>query len=115
MGGHFEKIQELAGLRFQRTIILEDAASLDVELLVATDASQNIGVVAVYARVLRQTGEYSCQLVAARSKLLTGLTIPKAEMKSTVTAAVLANVVRNNLGDRCKSTIYVTDSTICLF
>ena len=110
-----EKIQELAGLRFQWTIIPEDAASLDVELLVATDASQNIGVVAVYARVLRQTGEYSCQLVAARSKLLTGLTILKAEMKSTVTAAVLANVVRNNLGDRCKSTIYVTDSTICLF
>ena len=110
-----EKIQELAGLQFQRTIIPEDAANLDVELLVATDASQNIGVVAVYARVLRQSGEYSCQLVAARSKLLTGLTIPKAEMKSAVTAAVLANVVRNNLGDRCKSTIYVTDSTICLF
>ena len=110
-----EKIQELGGLQFRRTVIPEDAANLDVELMIATDASQNVGVVAVYARILRRGGEYSCQLVAARSKLLTGLTIPKAEMKSAVTAAVLANVVKKNLGERCKSAIYVTDSTICLF
>ena len=110
-----EKIQELASLQFQRAIIPVDAVNLDIELLVATDASQNIGVVAVYARILRKTGVFSCQLVAGRSKLLTGLTIPKAEMKSAVTAAVLANVVKTNLGERCNGAIYVTDSTICLF
>ena len=112
---NIHRIQDLQGVHFCRTIIPEDAANLDVELLVAADASQNIGIAAVYARVLRKDGTYSCQLVAARSKLLAGLTIPKAELKSAVAAAVLANVVKANLGERCKGTTYVTDSTICLF
>jgi len=110
-----EKIQSLRTVMFKRAVVPEDAANLDVELLVATDASQHIGVVAVYARILRQNGLYSCQLLAARSKLLTGLTIPKAELKSAVAAAVLANVVRHNLGDRYSGTLCVTDSTICLY
>ena len=109
------RIQELKGVDFQRAVVPEDAANLEVELLVATDASQNIGVGAVYARFLRRNGEYSCQLVAARSKLLAGLTIPKAELKSAVAAAVLAHVVKTNLGNKCNRVVYVTDSTICLF
>jgi len=42
-----EKIQSLRELAFKRTIVPSDAASLDVQLLVATDASQNLGVMAV--------------------------------------------------------------------
>ena len=95
------KIQELQGVEFQRAVVPIDAVNLEVELLVATDASQNIGVAAVYARFLRRNGKHSCQLVAARSKLLAGLTIPKAELKSAVVAAVLANGVKTNLGNKC--------------
>ena len=112
---NMEKIQELRELSFKRTVVPSDAVDQRVELLVATDASQHVGVVAIYARMLRRTGDYSCQLLTARSKLLTGLTIPKAELKSAVVAAVISNVVRANLGDRYAGTTYVTDSTVCLF
>ena len=112
---NMEKIQSLRDVYFQRTIIPVDAVNTDVELLVAADASQHVGIVAVYGRVLRNNGLYSCQLLVARSKLLTGLTIPKAELKSAVVAAVLANVVRANLGDRFVGATYITDSTVCLF
>jgi len=73
---NMEKIRALKGLAFQRTIIPVDAVEAKVELLVMTDASQNLGVVAVFGRVKRKNGQYSCQLIMGRSKLLTGMTIP---------------------------------------
>ena len=112
---NMKKIQSLREVVYKRTVIPVDAKELKVELLVATDASQHVGIAAVYGRVLRTNGEYSCQLIAARSKLLTGLTIPKAELKSAVTATVLAHVVRTNLGEKYGGSVYITDSTICLY
>lgn len=108
-------VQELKELRFKRTVIPVDAVSSKIELLIACDASQNIGVVAVYGRVRRTNGLYSCQLLVGRSKILSGLTIPKAEMKSAVAAAVTASVVRRNLGEQFDGATFVTDSTICLY
>jgi len=108
-------IQQLKTVTFNRTVIPEDAVDTKVELLVATDASQNIGIIAVYGRVLRKNGEYSCQLLVGRSKILSGLTIPKAELKSAVAGAVTASVVRRNLGEQYNGSIFVTDSTICLY
>ena len=113
--GNMEKIQLLADCVFQRAIVPLDAVDLKIELLVATDASQNLGVVAVYGRLKRTNGLYSCQLLVGRSKLLAGLTIPKAELKSAVAGAVTASVVRRNLGDLYAGSTFVTDSTICLF
>ena len=47
----------------------------------AGDASPDIACTAVYARYLRKAGDYSCQLVFARSKLLPeGITQPRAEL-----------------------------------
>lgn len=113
--GNMAKIQQLRDLSFRRSVVPEHAAADALELLVATDASQHIGVVAVYARVPQQSGGFSCQLLVAKSKLLTGLTIPKAELRSAVAAAVLANVVKSNLGDKLLRATYVTDSTVCLY
>ena len=113
--GNMEKIQLLGNCVFQRAVVPEDAVDLKIELMVATDASQNIGVVAVYGRLKRTNGLYSCQLLAGRSKILAGLTIPKAELKSAVAGAVTASVVRRNLGDLYAGSMFVTDSTICLF
>jgi hypothetical protein len=48
---NMEKIQALSSLYFQRTVIPEDAANTDIELLVMTDASQNLGIVAIFGRV----------------------------------------------------------------
>ena len=112
---NIHKMQELQEVQFRQAIVPDQAVDLDIELLVSTDASKNIGVAAIYARFRLKNGGHSCKLIAARSKLLAGLTIPKAELKSAVTAAVLASVVKANLGDRCKEAICVTDSTICLY
>jgi hypothetical protein len=112
---NMEKIQALSSLYFQRTVIPEDAANTDIELLVMTDASQNLGVVAIFGRVLRRSGLYSCQLLTGRSKLLTGMTIPKAELKAAVAGAVTANMVKRNLADQYTRSTFVTDSTICLY
>lgn len=54
-------------------------------------------------------------MLLGRSKLLAGLTIPKAELKSAVAGAVTASVVSRNLADQYAGITFVTDSTICLF
>lgn len=107
-------IQELRDVTFSRTIIPEDAATDTVDLLVAVDASQCLGVAAIYGRVKRKCGLYSCQLVMARSKIVSNLTIPRAEMRSAVMGAVSSQVVKRNLGSRLGEVIMITDSTICL-
>jgi hypothetical protein len=85
--GNMEQIQALRGVTFQRTVIPDDGVNTEIELLVHTDASQNLGVVAIFGLVLRKNGLYSCQLLTGRSKLLTGMTIPKAELKAAVAGA----------------------------
>jgi len=86
-----ETIQELKQVTFRRTVIPPDAANTNIHLLVFTDASQNLGIVEISGRVLRKCGKFSCQLLMGRSKLLTGLTIPKAEMKAAVAGATSAS------------------------
>ena len=108
-------IQEIREVKFRRTIIPEDAVSPDVELIVSADASQFIAVAAVHGRVRRRSGGYSCQLMSAKSKLVKELTIPKAELRAAVLATHLAHTVKFNLGDQLKHSLYLTDSSICLF
>ncbi len=42
---------------------------------------------AIFGRFLRKNSLYSCQLLTGRSKLLMGMTIPKAELKAAVAGA----------------------------
>jgi hypothetical protein len=53
--------------------------------------------------------------LTGRSKLLTGATIPKAELKAAVAGAVTASMVKRNLADQYTRSTFVTDSTICLY
>jgi hypothetical protein len=112
---NMEQIQALRGVTFQRTVIPDDAVNTQIKLLVHTDASQNLGVVAIFGWVLRKNGLYSCQLLTGRSKLLTGMTIPKAELKAPVTGGTTATMVRRDLGDRYGGATFCADSTICLY
>ena len=78
---NFEMINELNTLQFKRTIIPEDAVSLEIETLDCADASNSLVCSTIYARILRKTGDYSCQLMFSRSKLVpNGMTIPRAEL-----------------------------------
>jgi hypothetical protein len=81
---NMETIQELKHVVFRRTVIPVDAIEPKISLLTFCDASANLGVVAIFGRVQRKGGLFSCQLIMGRSKLLSGLTIPKAEMKAAV-------------------------------
>ena len=110
-----ETIQELKQVTFRRAVIPPDAANSNIHLLVFTNASQNLGVIAIFGRVLRKCGKFSCQLLMGRSKLLAGLTIPKAEMKAAVAGATSASVVKRYLGDKFAGQIFATNSTVCLF
>ena len=107
-------IQDLKEVVFRRAAIPVDAVSDKVDLLVAVDASQYIGVAAIYARVEKQDGSFSCQLVMARSKIMADLTIPRAELKSAVMGAISAQVIKRNLAACLGKVTYVTDSTVCL-
>ncbi len=84
-------------------------------MLTFSDASQHLGVVAIFGRVLRKCGKFSCQLLMGRSKLLTGLTIPKAELKAAVARAVSTSVVKRNLGEKFAGQIFAIDSTVALY
>ena len=112
---NLENMQELKTISFRRTIIPSNAANTDIELITSVDASENLAVAAVHSRVLLKDGSYYTQLVAAKSKLVNTATIPRAELKGAVTGAILTHIVKQNLGDRYKSCVYVTDSSICLY
>jgi hypothetical protein len=111
---NIEDIQDIRDVRFRRTIIPEDAASCDVDLVVSCDASQFIAIATVHAKVKLASGGYSCQLITAKSKIIKELTIPKAELRAAVLGAHLAHAVKHSLGDQCKQATYLTDSSVAL-
>ena len=78
---HFEMMQEIGNLRFQRAVVLEDAVNLDINTIDAADASNKMVCVSIYARFLRRNGTYSCNLVFSRSKVVPdGLSQPRAQL-----------------------------------
>ena len=58
---NLDDIQALKEIRFRRTVIPPDAVSLDVSLIVSSDASKSIAVSCVHAR---------CQLLTGKSKMV---------------------------------------------
>ena len=108
-------MQDLKNLRFKRAVIPQDAASLDMDLIISCDSSKDIAIATVHARSLLRSGRYHTQLVTAKSKLVSELTIPKAELRGAVLAVHLGHAVKRSLGDQFKRGIYVTDSSIALF
>ena len=67
---HFQMMQEIKNIKFNRAIIPKDAISLNINTVDTGDASKNIARVAIYARCERSNGEFSCQLIFSRSKLV---------------------------------------------
>ena len=112
---NLNEIQDLKQVRFKRTLIPEDALNTQVNLVVSVDASQNIAVACVHARVQLKSGNYSTQLIMGRSKLVTQSTVPKAELRAAVIGARTGFIVSKNLDRYFGSAIYVTDSTISLY
>ena len=113
---NFEMIKEIGELKFQRCVIPEDAINLDIETLDFGDSSDSLICAAVYVRVRRVSGEYSCQLMFARTKLLPeGTTIPRGELAAAELCATTGHVVRRSLGKYSKGYCKFTDSQAALF
>ena len=68
-------------LRFQRAVVPEEAANLDLNTIDAADASNKMAYIAIYTRFPRNNGTYSCQLVFSRSKVVPDeLSQPRPEL-----------------------------------
>ena len=112
---NLSQIQELRNVSFRRAVIPLDAANTNIEIIISVDASQNIAVMCAHARILLKTGSYSTQLVMAKSRLVSELTIPKAELRAAVMGARAGFILGRNYGKHLDSITYVTDSTISLY
>ena len=112
---NFEMMQELRHVRFKRAVIPKDAVSTDVELLCFGDASEVMICLGIYARFLRKTGEYSCQLLFGRTKVVpSDMSIPRAELLAAVTLASSTHIVKSSLGDMFQKSWMFTDSQVAL-
>ena len=112
---NFEMIQDLGNLKWDRAIVPEDAVSLDIETIDTGDATVTLACTAIYARFRRKSGDYSCQLIFARTKLVPeGMTQPRAELFAATMNATAGHVVTLALGDLHKDRIKLTDSQVAL-
>lgn len=112
---NLQMIQKLNSYSFKRAVVYPEARDLGFDLIVSMDASQDICIAAVHARSQMKDGSFKCQLLSAKSKLVRGVTIPRAELKAAVLGTVLAHVNKRNVLEEFKSVIFVTDSVIVLY
>ena len=112
---NFEVMKDLGEVRFKRAIIPEDAVNTDIETLDFGDASKSLVCTCIYARFQRKNGEFSCQLVFARTRTVPkGLSLPRAELLAALINTHTGEVVRRSFGSICKSSLKFTDSQIAL-
>ena len=109
------EIQELKDVQIPRSIVPEGYPDgTKFELLTCTDSSQLVAVAAVYLRVITVEGEIHCGLLSSKSKLISKLTVPRAEMRACTMGANLTSVVMRALGAEISRVTYVTDSAVAL-
>ncbi|XP_066916103.1 uncharacterized protein [Clytia hemisphaerica] len=112
---HFETMTQLGEIQFRRAVIPEDAISTDIQTLDFGDASQSLVCVCIYARYTRRNGQFSSQLVFARSRTVpNGLSLPRAELMASLINTHTGEVVKRSFGQYHKSNIKFTDSQIAL-
>ena len=112
---HFEMMQEIGNLRFQRTVVSEDAVNLDINTIDAADASNKMVCVAIYAGFLRRNGTYFCQLVFSRSKVVPdGLSQPRTELVAATLNIHTGETVKRVFQDNRKGSVKLSDSQVTL-
>ena len=110
---NIETMQELALVSIPRSVIPVNSQP-KVDLLVSVDASQNMAIVCVHVRSISLSGKVTVRLAAAKSKIVTGSTIPRAELRAAVAGTILANTVAKNLKDKVEKITFFTDSSVVL-
>ena len=98
MGISLQNDAEICKMKFQRAVVPEDTINLDIQTIDASDASQKLACVAIYARFLKKDGTHSCQLIFSRSKLIPdGLSQPRVELFTATMNAHTDKIVRRAL------------------
>lgn len=108
-------IMDLKETHFPRAVVPYNSVDGKFDLIASCDASQIMGVASIHAITQLTDGSNHCQLLTAKSKLVKGASIPRAELKAAVLGSVLSHATRRNALDVFKKVIFVTDSAICLF
>ena len=112
---NFEVIKGMSQLKFKRAIIPSDAVNLEMDTIECGDASKDMICITIYVRFLRKSGEYSCQLLFARSKLVPdGTTIPRAELFAASTNSHTGEIMKRSLGANLMKSIKLTDSQVTM-
>ena len=94
----FEMIQEIGSIRLKRA---EDVINLVFETVDFADASQSMICLAIYARFKRKSGDHSCQLLFARSKIVSkDMSMPREELLAASLNAATGHVVKTGLGEK---------------
>ena len=106
-------MQELASVSVPRSILKDGDDDVKIDLIVATDASEQVAAAAVYARINTDRG-VECALVTSKSKLVSSLTIPRAELRACTMGASLGEIVKRNFSGKVDKIIYVSDSAVAL-
>ena len=113
---NFGMIQSLGEIKFKRALVPEDAINLDIETIEVADASENLACSAVYVRFKRRNGDYSCQLLFGRSKIIPRhMSLPRAELFAALLNATTGHVAYLSLKKLIKNRVHLTDSQITLF
>ena len=60
---HFEMMKEIPAIKYQRAVIPQDAANLDINTIETGDASQSIACIAIHVKFKRRNGSHSFQLI----------------------------------------------------
>eukprot|EP00794_Sanderia_malayensis_P006911 gene6911-biopygen5645 len=111
---HFEMLQEIKTIKFKRAVVPPEAINLEINTLDFGDASEDLICAAIYARFALKSGEYSCQLVFARSRLVPEeMTQPRAELYAALVNTHSGEVVRKSF--QHATSIKFTDSQIALY
>ena len=103
---YFDTIKELSQIQFKRAVVPHDAVNLDMDTIECGYASKEMICIAIYVRFLRKSGDHSCQLLFARSKLVPeGMTIPRAELFAANVNSQTGDIVKRSLGIKHKLSV----------
>ena len=112
---HFDVMGKLDTLSWSRAVIPVDAVSMDMELIGAGDAS-NLACSACYVRFQRKDGSRSCQLLLAKSKIVTqDTTLPRGELAAGNLNTHATEIARRSVEKYVTNVVYVLDSEIALY
>ena len=89
---------------------------MDVNTIGFGDASRSMICVAIYARVMRKNGQYSCQLILSRIRTVPKeMSLPRAELLAALINTYTGEIVKRSLQQYHCSALKLTDNQVALY